>query len=263
MNARQAFTLVEMLVALSITALIVVAMMRLFIDGSALWQRNDEKLDTFREARAALQMMARDFAGVRPQAETPDDFPLLALDYHPDTQPEDRVNQELYGLASVRNQGRNDLCAVGYYCGWDDIKSAFVLRRQFTESTTTFGLLQQALPAGAPLNGMQAFQKIYARNLPPGVQSIDDLASYVWDMKVEIPAAGDPPQQLTWPQGKFNRELPSWVEVRFKALGTNAARKIAGKNVTRDIWFQPDSPLYHNLILPGAQQFVTRIKLCR
>jgi prepilin-type N-terminal cleavage/methylation domain-containing protein len=268
MKTRRAFSLVELLVALSVTAVIVVAMLRLFMDGTTLWQRNDEKLDTFREARAALQVMARDLAGLRPvppdaPTDFPDDFPMLMLDHHPDSDAQDEGNQELYALAAIRNQGRSDLCAVGYYCAWDQTKKAYVLKRQFTESNKTFELLKDALPAGAPLNGTQAFKTIYSRSLASNVQSIDDLASYIWDVQVEIPEMGDPPVQEDWPQGAFNRELPLWVEVRMKALGTNAGRKLAGQQITRDTWFQPESALYRNLILPGQQELVTRIKLCR
>jgi prepilin-type N-terminal cleavage/methylation domain-containing protein len=263
-NSR-AFTLVELLVAMSVTSLIVVGMLRLFMDGSVLWQRQNEKLDTFREARAALQVMARDFAGVRPAAGAPSDFPVLALEHHPEAEEEDKVNHELYALSAIRNQGRSDLCAIGYFCAWDAGKNAFILRRQCTESTTTFALLKQALPAGSPMLGPQPMQTVFARPLAGEVQSVDDLASYIWDVKVEIPEGGTPaaPIPVPWPQGRFNRELPSWIEVRFKALGASAARKIAGSAVTRETWFQPDSNLYRTHILPGQQQFVTRIKLCR
>ncbi len=271
MRNSRAFTLVELLVAMSVTSLLVVAMLRLFMDETSLWQKYDQKLDTFREARAAMQMMAKDFSGLRPAASAPTDFPMLALIAHPDTQPEDLVNEEIYGLPALRNQGANDLCAVGYYCVWVPAKNAFVLRRQCTESSTTFSLMQQALPVTSPLTGPLAFQTIFSRAQKmqdDKVLTIDDLATYIWDLKVVIPQTGTPPtgtplQQLNWPQGNFSRELPAWVEIRFKALGVNAARRIAGSGVTRDTWFQPDSDLYRNLILPGQQQFVTRIKLCR
>jgi len=269
MRNSRAFTLIELIVAISVTTLIVAAMMRLFMDETTLWQRYDQKLDTFREARAAMQMMARDFGGLRPESsalstDPNQKFPMLALVANPEGKPEDQVNQEIYGLPSVRNKGANDLCAIGYYCTWSDAKNAFVLQRQFTDSSTTFGLLTNALDVNHPTYGAEAFGIIFTRDTKKNTGlTIDDLASYIWDLKVVTPLTGNPPTQLSWPQGYFDRELPPWVEISFKAVGINAARKIAGSGVTRDTWFQPQSTLYRNLILPNEQQFVTRIKLCR
>ena len=271
MKNSRAFTLVEMIVAIGVTSLIIVAMMRLFMDETSLWQRYDQKLDTFREARAAMQMMARDFSGLRPESsavsgstDPTQRFPMLALVANPEGKPEDQVNQEIYGLPSVRNKGSNDICAVGYYCTWSDAKNAFILQRQFTDSSTTFGLLTNALDVNKPTFGAEAFGIIFTRDAKKNTGlTIDTLATYIWDLKVVTPETGTPPMQLNWPQGYFDRELPPWVEVSFKALGVNAARKIAGTAVTRDTWFKTDSTLYRNLIQPNEQQFVTRIKLCR
>jgi type II secretory pathway pseudopilin PulG len=266
----EAFTLVEIIVALAATSVLVVLMLRIFSDGSTIWQRNNEKLDTFREARAALQAMARDFSSLSPAGSAPDQFPVLTGDWHKDTKDEDRVNKEIYGLVSTRNAGRADWCAVGYYCEWDDTKKAFVLKRQFTESDETFKLLkiaaiaQQAIPSGQIFNGRPIFDAVFART-----QTIDDMASYVWDLQVEIPDPTDATKTAKWPWGSLNRPLPEWVEIRFKALGTNAARKMTGQNATREMWFAnsassgTDRKFYEHNILPGEQQFATRIKLCR
>jgi len=283
-----AFTLLEVMVAVSVTLVLVILMLRIFTEGSTAWQRNDEKLDTFREARAALQTMARDFSALSPlpraeptttpapgpgQPSQPNplsDFPLLYIDHYPETEDVDKVNQEIYGLIPTRNKGRSSLCAVGYYCVWDVNKHAFILRRQCTESNTTFNALKAVLSTIRPMNTTQAVETLFARGLDPDVQSIDDLATYIWDFQVKI--ADKPADPVTgtgaqpWPdtQKAFSRELPLWVEIRFKALGSNAARKIENQALlNRDVWFDPTSDQYQKLILPGEQEFVTRIKLCR
>jgi len=267
---HRAFTLVEMVVAIAVTLALVVIMVQIFVSGSNLWTKNNERLDTFREARAALQMMARDLSGVNPVPGLPDQFPVLALQYHPSTAGEDKVNQEVYGLTSVSNSGKSDLCAVGYFCAWDANKSTFVLKRQFTESNTTFANLRQALPLASPMTGQGAFNVLFARPLnstaaanSTSTQSVDDMASYVWDLQFITPTTGNPPQTVKWPQGYFWKEMPLWVEIRFKALGATAARKLEGSQITRDVWFSPDSDIYKRMILPNEQQFVTRVKLCR
>ena len=136
------------------------------------------------------------------------------------------------------------------------------------------------------MTGAQAFNILYARpttlagsSNSAATQSVDDMASYVWDLEFVTPApptpsASDPtkmapPQMVPWPQGYFWKELPQWVEIHFKALGTTAARKLQGVALTRGAWFptsassKADQNIYNHMILPGEQQFVTRVKLCR
>ncbi len=265
MKTARAFTLTELLVALAVTSAIVVLMLNVFMNGSTLWQKTEETLDTFREARAAMQLISRDFSGISAVPEAPDKFPILALQVHSGTVPEDELNQEIYGIVPARNTGRGSLCAVGYYCVWEEAKKAFVLRRQFAESNTTFENLRAALPVGAPLDSLQAFNRLYERpSSATPQQTTDDIATYIYGFKVECADTGKPPlPPHTWPQGSFGRELPAWVEIRFKALGSNAARKLAGQSVSRQTWFTPASSAYQRLILPSEQEFVTRIKLSR
>jgi prepilin-type N-terminal cleavage/methylation domain-containing protein len=294
---QRGFTLVELIVGLSVTSVLVVLMLGVFNDSSIVWQRNDEKLDTFREARAALQVMSRDLASVAPipktdatrdalgnlPADVLADFPVLALQPHPDGDPDDRVNEEIYALTSTPNLGTGNLCAVGYFCVWDSKKTAFALRRQFTNSDATFAYLARALtvPITTPqvnapaLTGKAAFNALFARITDPddpqvARQSIEDLATYIWDFRVLTPdqiddqeATATPPPPRPWPQGVYCRELPDWVEIRFKALGGNAVRKIEGRQITRETWLDPTSQEYRRFILPGEQQFITRVRLCR
>jgi hypothetical protein len=253
-----------MVVALTVTAILIVLMLQMFMRGAELWRSNDERLDTFREARAGLQMIAREFSGMSPVISAPTDFPILALHPHGDTADKDRVNHELYGILPARSRGRSDLCAVGYFCAWDESKRAFVLRRQITESDTTFANLRSTLSTAAPATGMEAFNRLYAReSLVEGATSVEDVASFIWDFKVSVPDAQDPAQTRVWPQGVFSSELPQWVEISFKAMGHQSARKLADQPVIRDTWFDESSLLYQRFILPREQRFITRVKLCR
>lgn len=262
---RRAFTLVEMMVALAVTGLLSVLMLRMFMDSSAIWKANDERLETFREARAALQLMARELAAVNAAPELPEKFPMLALRYHGDTAPEDQVNQEVYALTSTRNAGRSDLCAVGFFCVWDETRKTFALRRQFTASDATFTNLRAALNAASPMTSAGAFKLLYARSVPTGdTEPIQELANYVWNLEFAIPDRINPAlADRKYPQDPFWRELPEWIEIRFKALGASAARKLEGQAVTRATWFDNAAPLRQRLILPNEQQFVTRVKLSR
>jgi prepilin-type N-terminal cleavage/methylation domain-containing protein len=271
----RAFTLVEMLVALAVTSVLTVLMLRMFTDSSTIWKREDERLDTFREARAALQLIASELSsvnpvsGVSPVAGGPEQFPLFALRIHPDTPAPDQAisgNHQIYALAAVPNRGKSDLCAIGYFCHWDDAKSCFILRRQFADSDTTFTRLQQVLKPSGLLQDPAAFNLLYSRAAASGsaaVEPVQDVASYVWDLQFALPAPTPTSTPPPWPQGLAARELPLWVEIRFKALGASAARKLEAQSFSRQTWFETTRPAYQRFILPGEQQFVTRVKLSR
>lgn len=283
MTRQRGFTLVEMIVALAVTSVLTVMMLRMFTDSSTIWKREDDRLDTFREARAALQLMARELAAVNPVPEvdpTPgggEEFPALAVRYHNDTPETEKTtpgNQEIYGLGALPNRGKSDLCAFGYFCQWDDVKKCYVLRRQFADSDETFSRLQLVLKATAPMNYPASFAFLYSRATPanstgPVVEPVQDVATYVWDLQFTLPAPAPtaaipnpvPPKWLD--QKIYARELPQWVEIRFKALGSSAARKLEGQTLTRSNWFDTTDVTYQRFILPGEQQFVTRVKLSR
>src|SRR5438874_11142132 len=71
---ERAFTLAELLIATGITAIIVVLLGTML--GSLLntASRANQRIDAFREARAALQMMERDLSNLVPTQWNPDPF---------------------------------------------------------------------------------------------------------------------------------------------------------------------------------------------
>src|ERR1051325_10514420 len=61
-QAAKAFTLAELLVAIAVTLLIVLVLFRVFAATAGQWQSSDQRIDTFRDARAVMQLMARDLS---------------------------------------------------------------------------------------------------------------------------------------------------------------------------------------------------------
>src|SRR5258708_9632744 len=69
-----AFTIVELLVASAITVGIVVLIGIIFTSVTRTTSRANQRIDAFRDARAALQMMERDFTGLVRTRWQPDPF---------------------------------------------------------------------------------------------------------------------------------------------------------------------------------------------
>jgi|GEM_PF-1788807 len=312
MIRRAAFTLVEMMVALAVTGVLTVMMLQMFSDSSTIWKTEDDRLDTFREARAALQIMARDFTSAMPLPNATavgitENFPALALR---DLQKRSvaGLSKEYYTsaymLTATPNGGLGDLCAVGYRLEWEPSidpqdsaaaggsatpsppppRTAFALLRQMSQSNTTFARLRETLPLtpAGTFFGDNTFKTLYSKdkpttpsgtNVPLPKPVTEKIGTYIWDLQFSvsteppttpIPSATPSSTPAPGKNGFYGTKLPAWVEIRFKALGSTATRKLNGNPlVTEELWSKPDDEAYKRLILPAEQQFITRVKLSR
>lgn len=280
-----AFTLVEILVAVAIVVFLVVVLAQIISSAQAIWKHSEARTDAFRDARAALELMSRDLA----LALTNDRAPVLALE-NVYSDPNDATvgplhNQQIYALIPMRNVGdpptatpgptpaRTDLCAIGFYCIWDNNRRAYVLRKHVLQSNPTFTRLQTAFgtptptpppsPSPAPTGPPVDPVNVYSPSNPAGMPAEDeDVAAYVWDLKV-IPYednAGTPTPNTTYPV-VYRATLPQFIEVSFKAFSPQAARQLEAQNIGPEIWFDTTGAIYRNQILPHVQVFSTRIRL--
>src|SRR5205085_10890750 len=95
--------------------------------------RANQRIDAFRDARAALQMIERDLSGlVRNQRDStgspltrPAAYLALKNIYtDPGSVSVTADNQQIYALIAAKNNGPSDVCSVGYYCRWDSSRKA-------------------------------------------------------------------------------------------------------------------------------------------
>ena len=208
-RARRAFTLVELLVAMAITLILVTALMQVFTATTKTWQQSEARMDAYREARGALQIMARDLSATlqtsyhQPPASTGPLMPTLVLQRSPSTTPDPAGpgNEEVYCLTNIPNSGASFLCAVGFFCQWmpDQVTGnaagraprAYALMRQSLDSTGTFQRLKAAT-AGQSASGTAAmplsFDDLFGRTVKAGAPAptITQLSAYIWDLRFRI-----------------------------------------------------------------------------
>ncbi len=262
-----AFTLIELLVAMTVTMILVVGLMQIFNATANTWQHGEAQVDAYREARGALQFMARDLSATLQASyaqtngalttNTPSFSPAMptfalqhgSASYASDGGP---VNEEVYCLTNTTNSGASSLCTVGYYCQWmPDIRptihncpQAYALMRQFSDSNATFLHIKTA-----GINPL-TFDNLFAQTTTPA-PSVTQLAAYVWDLRFRIdtdlndstqgfPDGNAPtaPADHTTPNPRYYRgdaasqpyppRLPAYVEIRFKALSDIAGRRLEG-----------------------------------
>lgn len=302
-SGRTAFTLVELLVAMVVTILLVVVLTQVFNGAARTWQHSEAQIDAYREARGALQIMARDLSSTlspsyaQPGGTVPTNtsplVPTLCLqrstEYPSENETGGPTNEEVYCLTNLSGSGSSSLCAVGYFCVWlpdylplsndgiDHRPRAYALMRQSLDSNGTYQRLQAAAAQTTPLT----FEKLFSRAGTPAA-SVTQLASYVWDLKFRIDtdlndssisdgnAPTAPADHSTSPVRYYNATgglypplLPAYIEIRFKALSDQAARRLEGSNtVSTSTWTDTDStPLHQQIIQPNFQQFVLRVPL--
>ncbi|HEY5035835.1 MAG TPA: hypothetical protein VII74_01740, partial [Chthoniobacterales bacterium] len=208
----EAFTIAELLVAIAITLVLVVILFRVFAAAATQWQSADQRIDTFRDARAAMQLMSRDLG----RADISGAVQMLTL-----SDPSADFAREAYAVTPVSNIGKSELCAVGYYCAYDTTTHAYNLKRLFKNSDLTFTALANPSPD---------FTSLYTKNNPTPDETV---AAYVWDLQIR-PGVGKDIVAVTTPSSTWN-----WLEIRFKSMSPAAARRIRDTSVTQTTWLDP------------------------
>src|SRR5882724_3904388 len=196
-----AFTLVELLIATGVTVAMVLMLGLMLGSLMSSASHTIERVDAFRDARAALQMMERDLRNLVRTQWNPDPFTnpppatmlpvtrpaaYFALDKRwqdvandPYSDPANgNPNRQMFGLIAMKSSAPGDMCAVGYYCRWDTQLHAYTLRRFFLDATTTFNVFKS--PAVTAAN--------YASDSDLYAPSVNDevLAAYVWNLNVTM-----------------------------------------------------------------------------
>ena len=251
------FTLVELLIATGITVAIVLMLGLMLSSLTSTASHATQRVDAFRDARAALQVMQRDLRNlVRTQWTTPTQPQTLPTAYfaldnrYADPSTASNQNQQLYALVSAKTTASSgDVCAVGYYCRWDDQLHAYTLRRFFRDSAATFNVIQSA--------GTYAADSVL---YVPGASDAV-LAAYVWNLKITMYDSGgaviNTYPYICDPNATTPNTLPAAIEISFNAMSPQAARAVMSVTSDPSVWMNMDA----NLVKPHAYQFRSRINL--
>jgi len=237
-SKRRAFTLLELLISVAITVAIVAMLGRVLVATTTIYQTADQRMDAFRDAKAALQLMTRDLS----QANINGDPKMLNLAQYSS---DGSYAKEAYAITPIKNKGKSDLCSVGYYLDWDSSSKTYSLRRFAKDSDTIIGSLAKTPPDWAAL---------YDRT---NGTTPETIASYVWDLQLRPGQGVNAVKPALVPTNQWN-----WLEIRFKAMSVKAGQKLKVLSaVTQATWNDPTSIEYRKYILPNEQQFVTRVSL--
>lgn len=277
----RAFSLVELLVSMTILTVLMLMLFGFFEQATKAWQASEKKVDAFREARAALYFLKKDLEGLYVDATVPyllckDPGNTFPIGYSGANRPTTAHGDALFFISSQptaaqdASLAKGDLCAIGYYLVYDRDSSAqalgtqrssYRLLRYFKSSDVTwndggFGLLPLfssiLTGGGAPdfsklfpnAEGRHTGDEVIARNVINfGVRALD--ADYT---------------ELTPDSGNRYQVRPTFFDISLTALNLETAQKLA----TQGDWHKAP-PAYGGSILfkQNAQEFKLRVAVPR
>jgi GxxExxY protein len=245
-----AFSILELLVAVSVLSILLVVLLNIVQGATSLWRGSENKVEAYREARAALQVMSSDLKNILPTTNT--DFFRTNLTSYPSP-------TNLTFLAALPSSSqdttssKSDICAVGYFVAYDNKspvagnngRQSYNLYRYFVESNETFAKLT-ANPTTALTASLDTSHfEILARNV------VGFNATY----SVTNGSGGFDPwtQNATYP-------MPQVVEIKVTAVNNERTMRFGARNADaewKDFSANTNSPDY----LKNTKTFTTRINL--
>ena len=217
-----AFTILEVLVAVAVLGLLLVLLLNILQSATALWRGVENRAETYREARAAMQVISRDLNNFLPSTNTShfifstNQLAFLAV------MPRD----------SQLDTSLGDVCAVGYLIEYgnkspvagDTGRQSYNLYRYFVESNDTFTALTSSTTPFSDFNASTGPVEILARNITSfKVNYFDTNGTKV-----------DP-----WPP---TNPMPALIEIQITAVNNERTMRFGARNASEewDDFSQPD-----------------------
>lgn len=248
------FTLAELLVSMAILSGLILLLFSIVDQTTHIWSTSEQRVDAFREARAALYTIARDLESVisSPDADVDGapDFNYFFVnpartgvtDVTFTGVAEDAEGDRLFfltsqSLSSQGNAAKNETCSVGYYLDYvPGQPNAFKLFRYFMNSNETFARLKDYTSGTSTvlMQASSATNECLARNV-----IYFSVTAYDNSMTAVSPWQKD--------------HTPAAIELSITAYSYTAANSFA----SRSDWLDVTSPRNRR----SKQTFTTRISL--
>ena len=249
-----AFTILELLVAMTLMSMLLVLLLNMVDGATKLWRESENRVDSYREARAALGIMSRDLQNALSSTNNQflvntGAFPKISAIGSAVTNT--NAGSAVFFLSALPlkaqerypsgDYNKSDVCQVGYFLAFDrttaSTNKSLNLYRYFRSSDATFTDLTVGSLFQNPLIGSTG-EELLARN----VTSFRIIAYSL--------TANNTLTNFT------TNGLPDLVDVQIKAINQDTAKKL-DNNVSS--WTNSASPI----ITPVEQTFTTRFKLNR
>jgi len=244
-----AFSILELLVAVSVLSILLVVLLNIVQGATSLWRGSENKVEAYREARAALQVMSSDLRNIL--ASTNTNFFRTNISGYPN--PTNLTFLATLPLSSQNTNSLGDVCTVGYFLKYDNKspvagnngRQSYNLYRYFVESNETFANL--TANSTTPLT--TSFDTNHCEILARNVVSFN--ATYF---------VTNSPGLTNWTQST-NTPMPQVLEITITAVNNERTMRFSARNASSK-WDEELSPTNTS---PDYQKntktFTTRINL--
>ena len=245
-----AFSLLELLVAIAVLCILLVILLNIVQGASNLWRTSENKVEAYREGRAALQVISSDLRHAL--ASTNTNFFRRDISSYPNS-----TNVAFLATLPLSSQETNslsDICTVGYFLAYDNKspvsgitgRQSYNLYRYFVESNETFAKLSDSSGPADVLD--------FDPSRPPEI-----LARNVVGFKATYFITNGPGSFTTWTQSAAT-PMPDIVEIQLTAVNNERTMRFGARGASGE-WDafsgNTNSPDY----LKNTKTFTTRINI--
>ncbi len=240
----------ELLVAIAVLCILLVILLDIVQGATNLWRTSENKVEAYREARAALQIISSDLRHAL--ASTNTNFFRRDISSYPNST--NVAFLATFPLSSQETNSLSDVCTVGYFLAYDNKspvsgitgRQSYNLYRYFVESNETFAKLSDSSGPADVLDFDPSRQpEILARNV------VGFKATYF--------ITNGPGSFTTWTQSAAT-PMPDIVEIQLTAVNNERTMRF-GARVASGEWDafsgNTNSPDY----LKNTKTFTTRINI--
>jgi type II secretory pathway pseudopilin PulG len=254
-----AFTLVELLIAVSVLSLLAGLMFAVLNATSILWQTTEKGMSSFREARAALSVMSREISASYQEPGRRLQMMVINPNDSVVQQPQETARDHPWGSrifllstlssrAQTPGANRSDVCAVGYYLAFTRDRTAFspIATGAGSSSYKLFRHLRSSDEVFTTMNSSLDPRSLFLPSTAPNEDEV--LASNVTRFEIRVFAKNvDASSGAMLGLREFDLEAGSWpttekpglMEIALTALNDGTAAKLT----TKADWENHSSPL--------------------
>ena len=262
---KSAFTLLELMVAMAVMSILLVLLLNMVDSGARLWRVNENRVDSYREARAALGIMSRDLQNALAATNTAGQFLLNATAFTNLAAAGNLVSATnpgaaLFFLAALPAKAqdaasnKSDVCQIGYFMAFGKSSSAsnspvntMNIYRYVLSSDPTFNRLTTLPLFPSDLSALDPRVELLARNVTRFTARAYTLTN----------------NSLTDFSASAATPLPDLVEISVSAVNQEAGKKLGNSPADFSAWTSTNAASYTAIVAPVEQTFTTRIKLNR
>jgi GxxExxY protein len=244
-----AFSLLELLVAVSVLSILLVVLLNIVQGATSLWRGSENKVEAYREARAALQVISSDLRNTL--ASTNTNFFRTNISGYPN--PTNLTFLATLPLSSQNTNSLGDVCTVGYYLNYDNKspvagnngRQSYNLYRYFVESNETF----------AKLTANASTVLEFDSKFPPEI-----LARNIVGFNATYSVTNSSGNFTTWTTQNATYPMPNLVEITITAVNNERTMRFGARGASGE-WDTFSANATSSDYQKNTKTFTTRINL--